>query len=58
MSDQQNLPFPTKENPPNPDAEKKPAKPVDEETLDDAIEDTFPASDPISVDTRNPKGQD
>ncbi|HLU78683.1 MAG TPA: hypothetical protein VKZ52_03850 [Burkholderiaceae bacterium] len=50
-------PFPTKDHPPRPDAESKPAKPVDEEMLDEAIEETFPASDPIAVDTRKPEGR-
>ena len=49
-------PFPTRDNPPTPDNEKKKDKPVREETLDEAIDETFPASDPISVDTR--KSQD
>ena len=49
-------PFPTRENPPRSSASKESQKPVDEETLDEAIEETFPASDPISVDTR--KSQD
>lgn len=57
MNDKVSHPFPTKDNPPTPGAEKQPAKPVDEETLDEAIEDTFPASDPISVDTRKPDSQ-
>lgn len=48
-------PFPTREHPPKPGTEKKIEKSVTEETLDDAIEDTFPASDPISVDTRKPQ---
>ena len=48
-------PFPTRENPPKPDTDKKSQKPVSEEVLDEAIEETFPASDPISVDTRKPQ---
>lgn len=48
-------PFPTRDNPPQPGAQKKIEKPTTEETLDHAIEDTFPASDPISVDTRKPQ---
>lgn len=51
-------PFPTKDNPPKPDAEKKPAQPIKERTLDEALEDTFPASDPVSVDTRKPGGEE
>lgn len=50
-------PFPTRNNPPQPGTEKKVEKPVAERTLDDAIEDTFPASDPVSVDTRKPEGE-
>lgn len=50
-------PFPTRENPPAPGAAKKVEKPVREDTLDEAIEDTFPASDPISVDTRKPESR-
>jgi len=48
-------PFPTRDNPPKRETAKKPAKPVREEILDEAIEETFPASDPISVDTRQPR---
>lgn len=47
-------PFPTRDNPPKPGAEKKVDLPVTEERLDEAIEESFPASDPISVDTRKP----
>lgn len=50
-------PFPTRDNPPRPGSEKKIDKPVTEDTLDDAIEDTFPASDPVSVDTRKPQDE-
>lgn len=49
-------PFPTRDNPPKPGTEKNIQKPVSETTLDSAIEDTFPASDPVSVDTRQPQG--
>ena len=49
-------PFPTRENPPQPGSGKKTQQPVREQVLDEAIEETFPASDPISVDTR--KSQD
>ena len=51
-------PFPTRHNPPPAGAQKKIEKPVSEGTLDEAIEDTFPASDPVSVDTRKPQGKD
>lgn len=57
MSETKNLPFPTKDNPPEPGSEKEVQKPVREETLDEAIEETFPASDPVSVDTSRPKGE-
>ena len=56
MTNPHQPPFPTKDNPPKPGAEKQPAKPVAEEALDEAIEETFPASDPVSVDTRKPEG--
>jgi len=49
-------PFPTRDNPPRPGAGKKTEKPVTEETLDEAIEESFPASDPVSVGTRKPQG--
>jgi len=55
MTEKQISPFPTKDNPPKPGTQEKPAKPVDEATLDEAIEETFPASDPVSVDTRQPQ---
>lgn len=48
-------PFPTRDNPPQRGAEKKVELPVTEERLDEAIEESFPASDPISVDTRKPR---
>jgi hypothetical protein len=54
-SDTGKPPFPTRDNPPKPGAEKKVDKPVAEETLDEAIEESFPASDPVSVDTRKPQ---
>lgn len=50
-------PFPTRDNPPTPGVDRKRAKPIREETLDEAIEESFPASDPISVDTRKPRDQ-
>lgn len=56
MTAKQTYPFPTKNNPPKPATQEKPAKPVDEATLDEAIDETFPASDPVSVDTRQPQG--
>lgn len=57
MPDNGKTPFPTRENPPAPGAAKKPAKPVTEDILDEAIEESFPASDPVAVDTRKPKGE-
>ncbi len=57
-SDSGKPPFPTRDNPPKPGAEKAaPEKPVTEETLDEAIEESFPASDPISVGTKKPQDE-
>ncbi len=56
MTDSQKPPFPTKDNPPKPGSQKAIKKPVREAALDEAIEETFPASDPVSVDTRTPEG--
>lgn len=50
-------PFPTRDNPPKPGTEKKSDKTVTEETLDEAIEESFPASDPVSVGTRKPQDE-
>ena len=58
MPESQNPPFPTKDNPPKPGSQKTIDKPVKEETLDEAIQDTFPASDPVAVDTRKTEGDD
>lgn len=48
-------PFPTKDNPREPRSIKRTQKPVSEEVLDEAVENTFPASDPVSVDTSKPE---
>lgn len=50
-------PFPTKDNPPKPGTETKVEKPVTEDALDEAIQETFPASDPVSVGTQKPQDE-
>lgn len=57
VPDKAGMPFPTRDHPPAPDAAKKPAKPITEDVLDEAIEESFPASDPVAVDTRKPKDE-
>lgn len=61
MTPRQPWPFPTKDHHPDPQAQRAaPAPPPDggasvqvrhvsEDTLDDAVSDTFPASDPVAV---------
>ena len=53
--DSDTLPFPTRDHPPKAGTGKKAERPVTEETLDEAIEESFPASDPVSVGTRKPQ---
>lgn len=52
-----NPPLPTRKKPPRPGSATTVQKPVKEDDLDRAIENTFPASDPVSVDTRVPRGE-
>ena len=53
MSDQKNgdFQFPTSDQPKVDNHQPKvtPPEPVDEESIDNGVEETFPASDPVSV---------
>lgn len=51
----QQTPFPTKDNHPDAASSIKPSeqkkKPTEEEQLDEGLDETFPASDPVSIST-------
>jgi len=57
--DTQAVPFPTRQSHPEPGQDTAPGrqpKPGSEEdTLDHGLEETFPASDPVSISTRKPR---
>jgi len=58
--DKKETPFPTRKDHPDhpdagvPDVDEK-DKPSEEELLDEGLDETFPASDPVSIGTEKPK---
>ncbi|MDX3895429.1 hypothetical protein [Pusillimonas sp.] len=59
--DEEQTPFPTKDDHPDspsatsPPQDKDKKKKTEEELLDEGLDETFPASDPVSIGTEKPK---